>query len=864
MRFYSLFLRLYPASFRAEYGEEMRAVFARRRAQAGALGAVWLWGSAICDTAVNAASVHLDILRQDSRFLVRSLRKSPGFAVTAIAAAALGVGATTAAFTIVDNDLIRPLPFPQSNRLVELFEDHSNRGIREFDVSPATFRDWKAATASFQSLGAYRGLSVNLVGEGEPQRLDGAAVTGDIFPTLGVSPLLGRYIDPQDDADSAPETVVLSYGLWQDLFGGDAGVLGRKLLLDGTAFTVVGVMPRGFYFPGGDHPELWTPQRFRPENFEDRLDAYLYGIGRLKPGVSLEQARAEFRAIAAGISRAYPKEMGHTGATLLGLREGISPQARTLLKALLWASLCVLLIACLNLANLLLARALGRRKELAVRAALGAGGERLVRQTLTESIFLALAGGALGVLLAGASLPLLARLAPVNLPTPQTPTMDLRVLGFALAVTFLTGIAFGVVPALRVARGMDAAGLREGARGGIGGHSEHLRRALVAAEICGCMVLMVGAGLMLRAMWRIQNRDPGFRADHLLTLRTTLPIPKYENAVSRDDFYDRVVAGARQIPGVTGAAYISFLPMVNRGGVWPVSVPERAEDPSSRRNASLRFITPGFFATMQIPLREGRDVSEGDTPDTPFVAVVSQSFARTYWPGRDAIGRHFQFGNHDRMVIGVVGDIRVRGLVQQSEPQVYLPYKQHVSGVATWYAPKDLVVRTSGAPTNIAPALRRIIHAADPDQPVSDLRTMEEIVAEETALRAVQVRVLGVFAGIALLLAAVGIHGLLSFAISSRTQEIGVRMALGASRARVMGIVLREALMLALAGTAVGVVLAPGVGRYLASVLAGLEAWDAPTYGVAAAVTMGIALVGSLMAARRAGRIDPVRAIRGE
>ena len=865
MWFYAMLLHLYPASFRGEYGEELRRDFARRMSQAGTLGALVVFTSALWDTLTNALLVHLDILRQDVRYLARSLRKAPGFAFTAIAAAALGTGATTAAFTIVDHILIRPLPFPEPDRLVKLYEDHSNRGIADFDISPATFRDWKNASTSFEHLGAYHGLSVNLSGEGEPQRLDGKTVSGDIFPALGVAPLLGRTIGPEDDAANRPDVVVLSYGLWQDLYAGNPAVLGQKLLLDGTPYTVVGVMGPDFYFPGGSpRPLLWTAARFTTEDYSDRMNTFLYGIGRLKPGVSVEAARAELRGIAARLSREFPKELAHTGATVRTFREELSPQGRVMLKALLWASLCVLLIACTNLANLLLARALGRRKELAVRAALGAGRERLVRQTLTESIFLAFAGGAFGLLLARISLPLLVRLVPTSLPIPQTPSMDPRVLAFALALTFVTGLAFGVVPALRVCRGTDVNGMREGSRGGVGGRSESLRRVLVGAEIGGCVVLLVSAGLLVRALDQIQAVDPGFRADHLLTLRTVLPLPKYDDLTAQNQFISSVLNAARQLPGVTGAAYISFLPMINHGGVWPVHIAGGVEDPSSQRNAHLRYVTPGYFQTMQIPLKRGRDVREGDTPQTPYVAVVSEAFVRFYWPGQDPIGRHIDFGGHDRMVVGVVGDVRMRGLVQSSEPAVYLPYGQHKDGVAPWYTPKDLAVRTTGDPLAIAPALRRIVHEVDPVQAVSDVQTMDSVVAHETEARSVQVRVLGVFAAIALLLAAVGIHGLLSFAISARTQEIGVRMALGASRGSVVSMVLAESALLAVAGGVAGIALAFGAGRYLASILVGIQPSDPVTFFGASSVVMLTAVAASLVPALRAVRIDPAVALRGE
>ena len=416
------------------------------------------------------------------------------------------------------------------------------------------------------------------------------------------------------------------------------------------------------------------------------------------------------------------------------------------------AALCVLLIACANLANLLLARALARQKELAVRAAMGAGRERLVRQLVTESLVLAALGGGLGVLAAVAAVPLLARLVPSSLPIAQAPSVDLRVLIFAALLTGLTGVGFGVFPALRASGGADLSGLREGARAG-GGRKERLRSALVIVEVMASVVLLVSAGLLMRALWRIEATDPGFHADGVLTLRTALPMPKYAATARRTQFYTRVLSDARALPGVSAAAYISFLPMVMRGGIWPVAINGQPLDLTrggEAHTASMRFVTPGFFAALGIPLDRGRDVSESDTIDRPFAAVVSESFVRRYWPDQDPLGRHFQFAFHDRMVVGVVGDIRVRGLERNSEPQVYLAYKQDPDGGFTFYGPQDLVVRSSASTAALLPALRRIIRAADPQQPVSDVRTMAQIVEEETASRSAQVRVLGVFAAIAI------------------------------------------------------------------------------------------------------------------
>src|ERR1043166_3641411 len=859
MRLYRALLLAYPASFRAEYGEEMCAVFVQRRRNASSALLVFaLWVEVVFDVFLNAVRVHADILSQDLRYTARTLRRSPGFTFTAIAVASLGIGATTAAFTMVDHVLLRPLPFADQDRLVKLFEDHSFAGIRYFDVSPANYRDWKRMSTSFDAMGVYRGLSVNLVGQGEPERIDGASVSAEIFPILGINPVIGRFFTAEDDRENAPGAVVLSFGLWQREFAGDASVLGRKVVLDNQPYTVIGVMPPVFYFPRRN-AQLWTAMRFAPRDFEDRTDTFLYGIARLRHGVSIEEAGAELSTIAAQLQQAYPKELARVGISIRALHDDIPGQARMMLRVLLWASACVLLVACMDLANLLLARALARRKELAVRAAMGAGRERLVRQMLTESLILAAAGGVLGILVASQSLPLLARLVPVNLPIPEVPSVDMRVLWFAASITILVGIGFGVFPALRASN----EGMREGSRSGVGGRKERLRRLLVVAEVAGSVVLLVSCGLLTRALWRIRAVNPGFRPENVLTLRTALPMPKYERMTARERFYLHVLSESRRLPGVTGAAYISFLPMGDGGGVWPVEVEGQPQPLAQRQNASLRFVTPGFFSVMGIPLLAGRDVAESDTNESQYAAIVSRSFVRRYWPDQNPMGLRMDFGNHVRTGVGVVGDIRVRGLERSSEPQVYLPYKQ-AEGVGPWYSPKDLVVRAATDPGALAPALRGLIHEADPEQPVSDVQTFTQIVEGETTMRRVQLGALGSFAVIAFVLAAVGIHGLLSFAVSNRTQEIGVRIALGARRSDILRMILREGAALAAAGIAIGAALAYGAGQELRALLAGLQPGDAATFASAAALCFFMALAGSLLPALRAIRVDPTAAIRME
>jgi len=861
MRFYRALLHLYPASFRTEYGAEMRAIFARKhREVAGAIGWLWLWIGTLAETSTNAAAVHADILRQDLRVTARGLRRAPGFAFTAIVVLALGVGANTAAFSIADHVLVRPLPFRDPQRLVKLWE--SVPGYNRLELSPPNFHDWQTMSTSFEGMAAIRGDSVVFLGNPEPERIEGAAVTADLFPLLGAQPVLGRLLAPNDDREAAPGTLVLSEGLWKTRFGGDPMIVGRTVRLDSGLYTVIGVMPGGFHFPSRD-AQFWTPMRFAARDFDDRDNNFLQAVARLKPGVSLAAARAEMRLVASQLEREYPKENQHTGANVLLLRDEISEQSRLLLLALCGAALCVLLIACANLANLQIARALMRQKELAVRTALGAGRERLVRQLLTEGLVLTLLGGLLGAILGIFALPELVRLVPDALPVAAAPSLDLRIFALAALLTAATGIGVGVIPAFRVCRRTDLTALHQGARAG-GGRTERLRSALVAAEIAATVILLAGSGLFLRALYRLQAVDPGFRSEGVLTLRTALAMPKYEKTASRTTFYRRVLSDVRALPGVSSAAYISFLPLRMRGGVFPVSVAGRVETRSAADSVFLRFITPEYFQTMRIPFLQGRTVSESDSADRRFVAVVSASFVRRYWANQNPLGKHFQFAFHDRQVVGVVGDILTRGLDRSSEPQVYLPYQQAEDGEVVWYAPKDLAVRSSRNPAELVTAIRRIIAQADPEQPVDNVRLLSDIVGAETSPRALQLNVLAAFAALAFLLAAVGIHGVLSFAVSQRAREIGVRVALGARRGAIIAMVLRRGLLVTCAGIVPGLALAYAAARAMQSLLAGINPGDGGTFAAAAALCLIMTLAGSLWPAVRALSVDPITVMRSE
>jgi predicted permease len=857
MRFYQALLHLYPKSFRAEYAAEMCSDYAHQRVSPV---------NAAFEVLRNAPAAHFDILRQDLRHTFRTLLRAPGFAFIAILVLALGIGANTAVFSVTDFALIRALPFPAPDRLVKLWQ--TLPGYNRMELSPANYRDWKQTNTVSQDLAAFTSHPMNLVGEGSPQRIDTALVAGDFFRVLGVHPLYGRGIAPSDDRDGAPRVAVLSYALFQSTFGGDLGVLGRKISLDGTPYVVIGIMPAEFRYPDRD-VELWTPLQLENDSFADRNDNWLEAVGRLRPGTSLEQANAGMKVAADQLRRQFPKELEHTGALVIPLSHEISKQSKLLLTALSGAALCVLLIACLNLANLLLARALARQKELSIRTALGAGRERLVRQLVTESLILAFAGGALGSLLASLALPLLTKLVP-SVPVSGSPSIDLRVLAFTAVVTLLTGIAFGAFPAWQVSRNDAIAGLRDRS-GSSSGQKTGLRSALILAEIALSVVLLISTGLLLRALFKIQSVDPGFHSDGVLTMRTALPMPKYEDAAKRQAFFRQVLTDIQSLPGVTSAAYITWLPMTMTGGIWPVDIDGKTLDRSDGHTASLRFITPGFFATLGIPLRQGRVLSDSDAPGRPLVAVVSESFARRYWPDQNPIGRHFRFAYAaqtdrfaDRTIVGVVADIRVRGLNQPSEPQVYLPETQQIAGNISGYTPKDLAIRASGNPALLIPAVRRIIRNTDPDQPISLIRPLSDIVEANTASRTVQARMLAIFAALALLLAGLGIHGLLSFTVSNRSGELAVRMALGAQRRDILQIVLSSSLLLAAAGVTLGGILSYQAGLAMRALLAGIAPADPETFAAAIALSVLMTLAGSLAPAIRALRVDPIAAIRAE
>ncbi|HEU4630630.1 MAG TPA: ABC transporter permease [Gemmatimonadaceae bacterium] len=861
IRLYRALLRLYPASFRAEYGAELLRTFAESTRGRGRLAAAL---AAVGDVVPNALLAHGAILRQDLRFAARAMNRSRGFVVAVVLVTALGVGANTATFSVADAVLLRPLPFPEPDALVRLCEgprDGGGWGCMN-ELSPANFRDAAAMTTRTRGWGAFTYAEANLVGAGEPVRLSGIAVTPEVLPLLGVRPLLGRIFDATDAADPDAGSVVLSYGVWQSEFGGDPDVIGKTVRLDETPRVVIGVMPASFHFPSPD-VQLWVPLVLREEDFADRTNTYLQAVGRLAPDATFEQARAELAMIAARLAREHPETNAETGFSFFRQRDFVMPRYRLMLLALCGASLGLLLLTGANLANLLLVRAAARERELAVRAALGAGRERLVRQMLTESVVLALLGGAAGVLVAMLAVPLLSHLVPTTLPLAEPPRIDPRALLIAGAFTALIGIGFGLVPATLVSGRTGLRALREGTRGG-GGRRQRLRTVLVTVEVAISVVLLVSSGLLIRAVWKVQSVDPGFTSAGVLTMRTALSSARAADTVGRVAFYDRVLAGVQSLPGVEAAAYTSGLPMVLTGGIGGVELPgDEARRNRRTDGVSLRWVTPQFFDVLGIPILRGRGVEAGDRFGRPLAAVVSESAVREYWPTVDPLGQSFRVRGRDYTVVGVARDIRVRGLERSSEPQLYFAAAQ-AGGLGGLYVPKALVIRATGPLEPLIPAVRGVIRQVDPEQPISDIRPLSDVVAGQTADRRAQLRVLGALAAVALLLTGVGIYGLLAFMVTQRAQEIGVRLALGAGPGRVARTIVAEAARLAVLGGIPGVLVAYAAARAMSALLFGIAPADPLTLGGGVLVVVLVTVAGSLAPALRAVRVSPLVAMRAE
>jgi len=805
----------------------------------------------------------LDDLWQDLRYGLRMLLKNPGFTAVAVIALALGIGANSAIFSVVNTVLLRPLPYKVPEQLVMVWEENSKQGFPKDTPSPANYIDWRDQNHVFEAMAAMTEISFNLTGAGDPERIDGQRVSASLFLLLGVEPQLGRAFRPEEDKPDANHVVMMSYGLWQRRFGGDPGIIGKPINLNGESFTVVGVMPQGFQFPTRND-QLWIPIAFDAKEAGNRGSHYLEVIARIKPGTTLQQAQIEMTTIAARPQQKYPATNTSIGAVVTPLHEQVVGKIKPALLVLLGAVAFVLLIACANVANLLLARAAVRQKEIALRLALGAGRARLIRQFLTESVLLASLGGGVGLLLAIGGLDVLKRFIPPNISQAQAIAIDGKVLIFTVLVSLVTGLIFGVAPALQASNFNLNDSLKEGGRdSAASSRGNRIRGLLVIGEVAVSFLLLIGAGLLINSFLHLRNVDPGFRTDHVLTMRIVLPEVRYPDRTRRAPFYDELIRRVEALPGVTAAAVVTDVPLTSSGDSVGVSI-EGRPDPAPDRVPIVvtRMISPHYFKTMGISLLQGRVFTDREKADSPPVAVISETTARLFWPGEDPLGKRLKVGessssNRWLTVVGVVKDVRQYELGIEPKPQMYLPHAQN-----EFFEPSALVVQTNVDPLSLASTVRRTVWEIDNDQPVSDVSSMAQVVSESVARQRFSMLLLGVFAGLALLLAAVGIYGVMSYTIAQRTREIGIRMALGAQRSDVLKLALGQGLRLVSVGVLIGLAAALVLTRVMTSLLFGVSPTDSMTFITISVVLMSVAALASYIPALRATKVDPIFALR--
>jgi putative ABC transport system permease protein len=822
----------------------------------------------------------METLFQDVRYALRSLRNSPSFSVVALLALALGIGANAAMFAIVNAVVLRPLPYKDADRLVYLREAFKRQPGMSF--SYPEFQDYHAQNHVFESMAAIQGEAFILTGGSTPQHLSGRNVTSEFFGTLSVRPLLGRDFVASDDQPQASPTVVISYGLWQRQFGGDSHIVGRAVTLNDRDYTIIGVLPQGFtvrdqeydvFVPLGlNAGEEWAHIRSEHNG--------IYCVARLKPGVSLTHAQVDLDTIAAPLEQRYPQTNKNVSVNVVFLKDRLVGGTRPLLLMLFGSVGFVLLIACANIANLLLVRASMRERELAIRSALGAARSRIIRQLLSESVLLALMGGALGIALALAGVKFVVRSAPDALPRVQEIHVDTAVLLFTLLISIVTGVLFGVLPALQASAKQFVGSLKEGVTTSAGLRKQRLRSALVVSEIALSLALLVGAGLLMRSFMRVLHVNPGFESHRVLAAEVALPEKKYPKPEQVEAFYDEVFRNLRSQPGVKTTSAIWPMPL--SGNEWDTDyllegkpMPSAGELPSTR----IYHASPDYFTVMQIPILEGRQFLESDNDSSLPVALVSREFARRNFAGQDPMGRKFRMGGPDELtspdlkkfpwftIVGIVGDVKHDSLESETPIEIYVPFAQHSGGHTLNY--RMLMVRSATAdPLSITSLLRSAVTHVDPDQPIADLQSMDQVVSDSLGSRRVSMSLLITFAGLALILAVIGIYGVMSYSVTQRTQEIGIRMALGADRKEVMLMIARQAFRLVAIGLAIGIVLAVGLSfglsRVLAGQLFGVKATDPVTFAAVAAVLALVALLASGVPAHRATRINPVQALRHE
>ena len=812
----------------------------------------------------------MEILIQDLRYGVRSLLKNPGFTVVAALALALGIGANTTVFSVVNAVLLRPLPFKNPDQLVMIWETNQSRGLDRSPVSPVIFNDWRQQQQIFEDVTAWWYPQLNLTdSNNEPTRVRTIDVTDNFFSVMGVQPILGRGFLAGEDKRGADLVAVMSNKFWRTRFNSDPNIIGKSFALDGRTYSCIGVMPESFNFP--ENTELYCPLGWDVTQ-HNRAAHFMEAVARLKSGVTLEQAQAEINALAARLEREFPRSNTDWGARLIPLHEQIVGNIKPALLVLLGAVGFVLLIACANIANLLLARAGAREKEVAIRLALGANRARLIRQFLTESMVLAVLGGAIGMLLAVSGGMLLTTINPISIPRLNEMGIDLRLLAFTLGIVFLTGVVFGLVPALQASKPDLNKVLKEGGRDSKASASgNRIRSVLVVSEIALALVLLVGAGLLLKTFVRLQGVNPGFNSSNLLTFNLQLPSTKYRDWLQVSSFYSQLVDRIKVLPGVQSADVAGFLPLESG---WRMAftitgqpTPADGEAPI----AQYRIASPTYFQTMGIPLLQGRELNERDNQDAPGVVVINQAMAGRFWPNEDPVGKRINstarnIGPLGRVmpqslefeIVGVIGNEKNTGLNAMAEPAMYFTHTQFT------YRSMSIIVRTASAPMNFAPAIRNEVWKMDGDLPVSNLKPMEQILGDSIAQPRFSTLLLGIFAALALVLAAVGIYGVMSYSIALRTREIGIRMALGAKESDVLGMVLRQGLKLASLGIAIGLIGAFAISRVMTSLLYGVSSTDPITYITVSLILAGVALVACFVPARRATKVDPMIALRYE
>jgi putative ABC transport system permease protein len=805
----------------------------------------------------------MDSFRQDLRYALRRLVKAPGFTIVAVITLALGIGANTAIFSVVNGVLLQPLPYPEPERLVGVY--HTTEGHRAVMSGP-NFTDVARTARSFENAAAISTGRMILTGEGEPIGLPVAEVSASLFNVLRVRPALGRTFNADENTPGKNHLVVLSHALWQQRFGSDPNVIGRRIQLDGVSKEVVGVMPKGFSYP--EDRQAWLPIDYDGNFVSKQRGAwFLNVIARLKPGVTPEQSAAEVETIGRNLARQYPDSDAEIGMTTFPLREAMVHDIRRAVLVLLGAVGFVLLIACANVANLLLARAAAREPEMAVRTALGAGRGRLVRQLLTESVILAIVGAGFGLLLAVWGVAFLTGLKPQGIPRLENVRIDGTVILFTMALAVITGVLFGLVPAFTATRGLSAS-LKESARGSVTHRgASRVRGALVVAELALAVMLLAGAGLLMRSFVKLQAVDPGFRPEQALTFELTLPDARYAADAQRIAFFDQLLPRLRALPGVRAASAVMGLPLSGMDFIISFEVEGRPPVPPAQQPAmQVRVATPEYFSTVGIPLKRGRMFSEDDRAATARVVLITESAAHEFFPNEDPLGKKIKLGwgrgpgtaRAGGVVVGIVGDVKEAGLDEPNPPHIYMPLRQWPVGFMS------VVVKTATPPASLADAVRGEVYAVDSNLPVSNVRTLDEIVARSISQPRFYMLLLTLFAAVALVLAAIGIFGVLSYAVAQRTREIGIRMALGAQERTVIGLVVREAMTLVLLGVACGTITALFLSRTMTRMLFSVTPTDPATFASVATGLLAVALFASYLPARRATRVDPIVALRSE